>query len=124
MGGSFYWKGLALRFRTVAFLAGIVFAQSTWAVQTGLAQTERWTEKRASDWYAKQPWLVGANYIPSDAINQMEMFQARTFNPSLNDKELGLAESAGMNVIRVFLQDQLWLSDPNGMQTRIDQFLP
>jgi hypothetical protein len=78
---------------------------------------------QANVWYDKQPWLVGANYIPSDAINEMEMFQAATFNPALNDKELGLAESVGMNTARVFLQDQLWLSDPEGFRQRLDQFL-
>ncbi|HZY61195.1 MAG TPA: cellulase family glycosylhydrolase [Edaphobacter sp.] len=83
----------------------------------------RWTEKQASDWYAKQPWLVGANYIPSDAINELEMFQAATFNPALNDKELGLGESIGMNTMRVFLQDQLWQQDPEGFKKRLDTFL-
>lgn len=83
----------------------------------------RWTEAQANAWYDHQPWLVGANYIPSDAINELEMFQAATFNPALNDKELGLAESVGMNTARVFLQDQLWLSDPQGFKQRLDQFL-
>lgn len=83
----------------------------------------RWTEKQANDWYAKQPWLVGANFIPSDAINQLEMFQAATFNPALNDKELGLGESIGMNTMRVFLQDQLWQQDPEGFKKRLDIFL-
>lgn len=83
----------------------------------------RWTEKQANDWYAKQPWLVGANYVPSDAINELEMFQAATFNPALNDKELGLGESIGMNTMRVFLQDQLWQQDPEGFKKRLDTFL-
>jgi len=83
----------------------------------------RWTEKQANDWYAKQPWLVGANFIPSDAINELEMFQAATFNPALNDKELGLGESIGMNTMRVFLQDQLWQQDPEGFKRRLDTFL-
>ena len=87
------------------------------------AAPERWTAERANTWYAGQPWLVGANYIPSDAINELEMFQAATFNPSLNDKELGLAESIGMNTARVFLQDQLWVQDPKGFKTRLDTFL-
>ena len=51
---------------------------------------ERWTAEKANAWYAEQPWLVGANFVPSDAINQLEMFQAATWNPQLNDKELGL----------------------------------
>lgn len=89
----------------------------------GQAPSHRWTEKQANDWYAHQAWLVGANYIPSDAINEMEMFQPATFDPALIDKELGMAESIGMNTMRVFLQDQLWLSDPKGMQERLNQFL-
>jgi hypothetical protein len=84
---------------------------------------KRWSAEHANQWYAQQPWLVGANYIPSDAINQLEMFQAATFNPALNDKELGMAESIGMNTIRVFLQDQLWKQDPEGFKTRLDTFL-
>ena len=84
---------------------------------------ERWSAERANQWYAHQPWMVGVNYIPSDAINELEMFQASTFNPVLNDKELGLAESIGMNTIRVFLQDQLWKQDPEGFKQRLNTFL-
>lgn len=83
----------------------------------------RWSETKANAWYDQQPWLVGANFVPSDAINELEMFRPATFNPALNDKELGMAESIGMNTMRVFLQDQLWLSDPKGFQQRLDQFL-
>lgn len=83
----------------------------------------RWSEDKAATWYASQPWLVGSNFIPSDAINELEMFQAATFNPSLNDKELGMAESIGMNTMRVFLQDQLWQQDPAGFKQRLDTFL-
>src|SRR5580704_3576414 len=82
------------------------------------AQNSRWTEKQANDWYAKQPWLVGANYVPSSAINELEMFQAETFDPAINDRELGLAEGIGMNTMRVFLQDQLWTQDPDGFSKR------
>jgi Cellulase (glycosyl hydrolase family 5) len=86
-------------------------------------QPQRWTEQAANDWYAKQPWLVGANFVPSDAINQLEMFQTATFNPQLNEKELALAESIGMNTMRVFLQDQLWTQDPKGFTERLNVFL-
>jgi len=88
-----------------------------------LGHAQRWSEQKANAWYAQQPWLVGANYVPSDAINQLEMFQAATFNPALNDKELGLGESIGMNTMRVFLQDQLWEQDPQGFTKRLDEFL-
>jgi hypothetical protein len=83
----------------------------------------RWSEQRANQWYQQQPWLVGANYIPSNAINELEMFQAATFDPLINDRELRLAESIGMNTVRVFLHDQLWVQDPAGLKQRLDSFL-
>ncbi len=99
---------------------GFVFLLTGMAVAQGRS---RWTPAEANAWYAKQPWLVGSNFIPSDAINELEMFQAPTFNPALNDKELGMAEGIGMNTMRVFLQDQLWTEDPRGFTKRLDAFL-
>ena len=84
---------------------------------------DRWSAQKANDWYKQQPWLVGANFIPSNAINELEMFQAATFDPAINDKELGMAESIGMNTVRVFLQDQLWQQDAEGFKQRLDTFL-
>jgi len=98
------------------------------AMPYGLTQVtdgapDRWSTQKANDWYKQQPWLVGANFIPSNAINQLEMFQAATFDPAINDKELGMAESIGMNTVRVFLQDQLWQQDSQGFKQRLDTFL-
>jgi len=90
---------------------------------TTIAQTPRWPEQKANDWYAQQPWLVGSNYIPKSAINELEMWQAVTFDPREIDKERGWAEGLGMNTMRVFLHDLLWQQDASGFQKRLDQFL-
>ena len=82
-----------------------------------------WPEQKANDWYARQPWLVGSNYVPKSAINQLEMWQEATFDPDQIDRELGWAESLGMNTMRVFLHDLLWQQDSAGFKKRIDQFL-
>jgi hypothetical protein len=87
------------------------------------AETSRWTEEKARTWYEQQPWLVGSNYIPEDSINQLEMWQAESFNPSQIDKELGWAEGMGMNTMRVFLHDLVWQQNPTAFKQRIDQFL-
>src|SRR6266704_1407338 len=87
------------------------------------AQTARWPEQKANAWYAQQPWLVGSNYVPKSAINQLEMWQEPTFNPEEVDRELTWAESLGMNTMRVFLHDLLWQQDAAGFQKRIDRFL-
>ena len=88
-----------------------------------VCQTPRWPEPKANAWYAQQPWLVGSNYIPKSAINQLEMWQEDTFDPVEIDKELGWAEAMGMNTMRVFLHDLLWQQDAAGFQKRIDHFL-
>lgn len=85
--------------------------------------TERWTEARANDWYERQPWLVGCNFIPSTAINQLEMWQGETFDAATIDRELALAQSLGFNSLRVFLHDLLWDADAAGFAARIDAFL-
>jgi hypothetical protein len=87
------------------------------------AQTGRWTEQKANAWYAQQPWLVGSNYVPESAINQLEMWQEATFNPAEIDKEFSWAEAMGMNTMRIFLHDLLWEQDAVGFQKRMDQFL-
>ncbi len=110
-----------MRLRSMVMMLPLITAQVLYAAAPPVSG--RWTAAQANAWYGQQPWLVGANFVPSDAINQLEMFQAATFNAALNDKELGMAESIGMNTMRVFLQDQLWEQDPEGFKKRLDTFL-
>jgi len=81
-----------------------------------------WTPQQANDWYSRQPWLVGSNFIPSTAINELEMWQAETFDLPTIDRELTWAESLGMNTMRVFLHNLLW-QDQQGFLARMEQFL-
>lgn len=104
------------------FLVLLFFQVIVLNAQQPVAAT-RWTEKQANDWYAKQGWIVGCNYIPAYAINQLEMWQAATFNPAQIDKELQWAENLGMNSIRVFLHDLLYQQDAAGFFKRMDTFL-
>jgi hypothetical protein len=87
------------------------------------SQPSRWSEQKARQWYEAQPWLVGSNYIPATAVNELEMWQADTFDPKRIDLELGWAESLGMNTMRVFLHDLLWQQDAAGFRSRVDTFL-
>ncbi len=87
------------------------------------SQTPRWSEARANDWYKNQPWIVGSNFVPATAINQLEMWQADTFDAARIDLELGWAQSIGMNTMRVFLHDLAYEQDKEGFKKRLDQFL-
>lgn len=82
-----------------------------------------WPIEKANAWYANHQWLTGADYIPANAINQLEMWQAETFDPATIDKELGWAEGIGFNTMRVFLHSVAYKHDPEGFKKRVDQFL-
>lgn len=84
---------------------------------------ERWTVEQARAWQQRTGWLVGCNYAPRSAINQLEMWQADSFDPATIDQELGWAESLGFNSIRVFLHHLAWEQDADGFLCRLDQFL-
>lgn len=83
----------------------------------------RWTIEEAQAWYAHQPWLVGCNFIPSTAVNQLEMWQAETFDAETIERELRWAAEIGFNTARVFLHDLLWQQDERGFAERVDLFL-
>jgi hypothetical protein len=87
------------------------------------AAPHQWSTQNANDWYSAQPWLVGSNFIPSTAINELEMWQADTFDLPTIDRELGWAEGLGMNTMRVFLHNLAWKQDRAGFIKRMDQFL-
>jgi hypothetical protein len=83
----------------------------------------RWSAQKAEDWAQRHGWLVGCNYIPHNAINQLEMWQTESFDPFLIDKELGWAAGLGFNTVRVFLHHLVWEQDPQDLLYRMNMFL-
>ncbi|MEP3209647.1 MAG: cellulase family glycosylhydrolase [Maribacter sp.] len=84
---------------------------------------ERWSKERAWEWYDQQPWLVGTNFNPSSSINQLEFWQADTFDSETIDRELKWSADLGMNLHRVYLHNLLWEQDSLGFLSRLDQYL-
>ncbi|MEL7118189.1 MAG: cellulase family glycosylhydrolase [Bacteroidota bacterium] len=107
----------------ILFLIGStsIFAQNS--INLTEAVKGQWSTKKINKWYDKQPWLVGCNYYPATAINQIDMWQASTWDPERIDLELSWAESIGMNTLRVYLHDLVWADDEEGLYERMDQFL-
>jgi hypothetical protein len=83
----------------------------------------RWTAAEANSWDATQPWFLSANYLPSTAVNELEMWQRETFDPKRVDQEFDWAQDLGMNVMRVFLHNALWDQDPTGFKERMNTLL-
>jgi hypothetical protein len=107
--------------KTLTALALIALQQVCWL--RGADAPGRWSAQKANEWNAGQPWLVGCNFSPSSAVNQLEMWQADTFDETTIARELGFAESLGFNSVRVFLHDLPWKQDRLGYFERIDRFL-
>ena len=82
----------------------------------------KWSIEESQNWYSQNNWIVGCNYLPSNAINQLEMFQEETFDVEINKKELSWARQLGFNSVRVYLHDLLW-SDPVGFSERLNILL-
>jgi len=94
-------------------------------MQFGFSQNndQHWSKEKAQDWYKEHDWLTGANFIPSTAINQLEMWQKDTFDPETIDRELGYAEQIGFNTMRVYLHSLAYKADKEGLKSRIEEYL-
>jgi len=84
---------------------------------------ERWTKKDANDWWQKQKWTVGINYVTSNAVNDIEMWMDATFSPKLIEKELKTASAIGYNSVRVFLPYSVWYNEGMRFLENFDLFL-
>ena len=107
---------------SIALVCFLCFCTSTGAAQGKIAN-DVWTLERANKWYKEHKWITGSDFIPSTAINQLEMWQAETFDSATINRELGWAESIGFNSMRVFLHSIAWKQDPAGFKKRVNTYL-
>ena len=83
----------------------------------------RWTPARAREWYADQPWLCGVNYMPSPAVNWIDVWQRQSFAPDVMARELDWAAALGLNSVRLGLPYIVWQDDADGLLARLDHVL-
>lgn len=111
-----------MKFKSVFFvLPAVVMLSACRQPETKIRDV--WTAEQANSWYAQQGWIRGCNFIPSTAINQLEMWQAETFDTATINRELGWAASTGMNAMRVYLHHLAWQTDSTGFKQRMEQYL-
>ncbi len=104
-------------------LSFVLFSGVAPSSSSSTAGAGKWSTDRATRWYSSQPWLVGSNFVPSTAMNELEMWQKDTFDIATIDRELGWAESLGMNTMRVFLHNLVWQEDSKAFLERLEKFL-
>jgi hypothetical protein len=119
----------ALKFLVLLFVSGLLLTScrkpetQELVVEAAPAIRDVWTREQSNEWYKQWGWLCGADFIPSSAINQLEMWQAETFDTATINRELGYAQSIGMNSMRVYLHHLAWEVDPEGFKDRMDRYL-
>ncbi|HWZ03581.1 MAG TPA: hypothetical protein VNX40_08190 [Mucilaginibacter sp.] len=121
----FIYKASTMRLKNLlafSFLF-LIFSVSLNAQTAKRSGSNIWSAEKANAWYAQHKWINGANFTPSTAINQLEMWQADTFAPTTIDRELGFAEGIGFNTMRVFLHSVAWKEDPKGFKERVNRYL-
>ena len=91
--------------------------------QENVLETNKWAIEKSVNWYGQHDWMTGANFNPSTAINQLEMWQKATFDPETINRELGYAEGIGFNTMRVYLHSLAYKADPVGFKKRIATYL-
>tara|TARA_R110002049_G_scaffold75450_3_gene194052 strand:- start:138 stop:1211 length:1074 start_codon:yes stop_codon:yes gene_type:complete len=109
--------------KKLILIASALIISYTGISQEDLLTKNKWSIVKAKEWYSQQKWMTGANFNPSTAINQLEMWQENTFDPETIDRELGFAEGIGFNTMRVYLHSLAYKADPNGFKQRMDAYL-
>ncbi|MBC7847438.1 MAG: cellulase family glycosylhydrolase [Flavobacterium sp.] len=97
-------------------------------VSSGFSQEKniknnKWTIEKATNWYNANQWIIGANFVPSTAINQLEMWQENSFDAATIDRELQYAQEIGFNTMRVYLHSLAYKADPKGFKKRVNNYL-
>jgi len=84
---------------------------------------DRWTETQAKAWWQAQPWVCGFNFLPSTAVNFIEMWHPDTFDMPTITRELQWAAEIGFNAVRVNLHYLGRKSDRDGQMDRLNRFI-
>ncbi len=109
--------------RLLAALLALFVSLSACNLKDEQTIAERWSIEKTREWHKKYDWLRGANFNPSTAINQLETWQAETFDPQTIDRELGWAKGIGLNCMRVYLHHVAWEIDKSGFKNRMKEYL-
>jgi len=110
----------------ILLTSSVIFAacqSSTKKAENSQQTSTRWNETQAQQWSTENGWLRGSNFNPSTAINQLETWQAESFDTATINRELGWAEGIGMNVMRVYLHHLAWQVDQEGFKNRMKTYL-
>jgi len=85
----------------------------------------RWTEKESNEWYSKLPWIRGCNFLPSNCVNRLDMWQSdkKDEHLAVADRELALCKEIGFNSIRLWLDFDSYYAEPEENMELLESYI-
>ena len=86
---------------------------------------ERWSEKRAWEWYNSRPWIRGCNYMSASCANRVDQWQSLHFDEYLEEteQELKLMREFGFNSVRLILEFVVWQKEHEVFLENFEKYL-
>ena len=95
----------------------------SWFRERCVMGPSRWTADAAAGWRQRTGLIIGCNFTPGYAANQIEFWSSDTFDRKAIEAELDLVRSVGFNVIRIYLHDLCFTADARHFLDCIDAVL-
>ena len=105
----------------------------TLKIEIGVSRTRRnkktmkrqWTEQEIAEWYKSQPWLRGTNFLPSDCVNRLDMWQSigREEHLKTAETELKLSKETGFNTVRLWCNFDVYYKEPEEFMQTLESYI-
>ncbi len=84
-----------------------------------------WTEEEIRNWYDSLPWLRGSNFLPSNCVNRLDMWQSygRDEHMRVSDIELKMCDDLGFNTVRLWLNFDVYYKEPEEFMETLEQYI-
>ena len=86
---------------------------------------EKWSCEQANAWYEKLGWLRGCNFIGSDCVNRLDMFQSYKAEEKLAtaERELALCQKIGFNTVRIWANFDVYYAEPDSYMDILERYI-
>ena len=86
---------------------------------------DKWTVEQANEWYRKQGWLRGCNFMGSDCSCRLDTFQSYRHEERLKtaEREIALAQKIGFNTVRIWANFDVYYAEPESYMEIFDKYI-
>ena len=85
----------------------------------------KWSKAKIWEWYNAHPWIRGCNFIGSDCVNRLDMWQSYGSEEKLAtaERELALCQKIGFNTVRLWANFDVYYKEPDSYMEIFDRYI-